>query len=115
MKVRYNPKIEYKNGNKGAWFIMPDCGCNGIYLQAVDADEAGCSAFSFDGNIKEPTFSPSVYPLHCQIWTRTKGRCHFFVKKGVAEHCPDSVYPSENIPLLELIEPLDNSELSNNP
>ena len=105
MKTRYNPNTEYKNGNKGSWLIIPDCGCNGVNLQAVDTGEEGYGPFSFDGNTEEPTFSPSVYPEHCPDWTRAKGRCHFFVVNGVAEHCPDSVYPNEKRPLLKLIEP----------
>ena len=104
MKTRYNPNMEYKNGNKGAWFIMPKCDCFGLYLQSVDTGEASCGAFTWDGNAEEPTFMASVYPRHCPEYTKNKQRCHFFVLKGVANHCVDSAYANEKRPLRQIDE-----------
>ncbi len=97
-KVGWRP--DFYGEGLGAWFILPDCDCFGLFLQAVPREAGG--PFVFDGNYESPTFSPSVYPLSCAGCPDDGKRCHFFVRAGVAEHCDDSRYPNERIPLLPI-------------
>ncbi len=92
-----------KNGVRvGCYFINPGCSCGNVLLQ-VGRTEDQYPGFDFDGNLENPTFNPSVfpYPEKCSEENGDQ-RCHFFVRKGIAEHCSDSKFAGQKVTLLKV-------------
>ena len=58
----------------------------------------GRPSWQFDGNLEEPTFSPSL------LYPDKKPRCHLFLRKGILEYLGDCDHPlaGQQVPLSEL-------------
>ncbi len=102
MKTKYIPDY-WKNA--GAWRISIPCECK-QYLHAQDSQLGENPPFQFNNDFENPTFTPSMKPYShfCNLKSKEKDgkRCHFFVKNGIAEHCADSKYPNQKMPLNDI-------------
>lgn len=70
-------------GHQSAWFWCP--ACQGHHPFTIKHPVAS-KAWSFDGNMTKPTFSPSL-----RVYG-PKGNdtaCHLFVRNGMIEYCGD--------------------------
>ncbi|WP_111861439.1 DUF6527 family protein [Acinetobacter sp. CFCC 10889] len=56
-------------------------GCNLLHMIAVDKPFDNGQQWSFNNDMKKPTFSPSINIV---------GRCHYFIRDGYIEYCMDS-------------------------
>lgn len=68
-------RVMFPAGNEAGRYLFWCEGCNCAH--GIDA------GWSFDGDLVEPTISPSVL-------SQGQTRCHSFVRKGMIEYLPDS-------------------------
>lgn len=68
-------------------------GCQLMHQVAVEQAFGNGAQWSWDGNADAPTFSPSV---HIRLGYGDPGRparvCHYFIRGGRIEFCPDSTH-----------------------
>ena len=91
----------YYGEGKGALIIKQNCKCKRpipLQVDVMDTDR-GPAVFSWNKDTESPTINPSVGLHLADSWDC---QCHFFVRDGVAEHCSDSEYPNQSIPLIDL-------------
>ena len=71
--------------------------------------EDGYSVWSFDGNMKRPTFSPSLL-IHARA--NDGAMCHLFVRGGQIEFCSDSQHElaGKTVPMVRWSESLNDWE-----
>lgn len=84
--VLVRDKVQFK-----LLFVCPGCmeimGSNGLHFLTVNSPHIKPS-WEYDGNVNEPTLSPSIL-----TYGRTKDiRCHSFLRKGVFEFLNDSTH-----------------------
>ena len=84
-------------------FYCPGCGHDHVYFTGIDSPKN--QKWSFNGNVDNPTFTPSLLnrwgkeavptfeepdlPAPENGWS---GRCHLFVKDGKIIYCGDSTH-----------------------
>lgn len=67
-------------------------GCNEPHMVWVDKNNPLTGArWTWNGDMKLPTFSPSINVTVDQVGNVTK-RCHFFVRSGQISYCSDSFH-----------------------
>lgn len=84
--------------------------CDGIHQIFVGGPTP--PNWTFDGNIDQPTFSPSIRVFHPKhkdlegVEHAEKTVCHYFLKAGVIEYCTDNPHKfnGKKVPLPELGE-----------
>lgn len=69
-------------------FICPGCNC----LHSANTDPKHTPVWSFNGDFEKPTFSPSINYPDGRDGKGNKTVCHFFIKSGMIEFCPDSTH-----------------------
>lgn len=98
------PKIK-DLGNGVYAFDCPGCGQE--HRIPTKTPLPNNAIWSFDGNLEKPTFVPSINlawgreanpdwqePAEPGNWS---GRCHFFVRDGMIDYCPDSTHALSGI------------------
>jgi hypothetical protein len=68
---------EQGNGDYIHW--CPGCKC--FHLINTTRKNDNNAQWRFDGNVNQPTFSPSINIV---------GMCHYFIRQGKIEYCSDS-------------------------
>jgi hypothetical protein len=73
------------------WFLCP--GCQEARRFTVRTD-GGSPSWTFDGNVKIPSFSPSLRIYTTDPETKEQATlCHLFVRNGQIEYCGDCPHP----------------------
>ena len=77
-------------------------GCDKMH--SIPEYRMGWPSWTFDGNVDQPTFSPSVLHYWREGEEETEKRCHYFLTAGVLHYCGDSSHPlaGQNVPLPDL-------------
>jgi hypothetical protein len=72
-------------------------GCDSLHVINVEKPNHCNALWTWDGNVEQPTFSPSINIV---------GVCHYFIKAGQIEFCSDSRHAlaGQTVPLPELTE-----------
>lgn len=100
---KISSKLRNIVGGYGHW--CPGCNEMHVIITHYDPDFSG-PAWSFNGDINSPTFTPSIYintsreidgksVPHC---------CHYFMQDGILRYCGDSThdFAGKNVPLPDL-------------
>lgn len=81
------PKVEPINNSKGEFagyiFDCPGCGSHHVYE---------IPRWQFNGDVDNPTFSPSLKATWNWGPEREAKCCHFFVRNGRIEYCGDCTH-----------------------
>lgn len=76
-------------------------GCHCMHGIAVEKPLANGARWSFDGNVKAPTFNPSI---NIRAEDKAEGIldvCHYFIRGGQIQFCSDSTHAlsGQTVPL----------------
>jgi hypothetical protein len=72
-------------------------GCEQMHIINTEKPNRFGAIWKFDGNLEIPTFSPSI---------NHPGYCHYFIRAGKIEYCPDSThkFSGQTIPMPDFPE-----------
>lgn len=81
-------------------------GCGGMHLINTQRKNDNGAQWSFDGNMEEPTFAPSIN-IDITPEKGPKTTCHYFIDNGRINYCNDSHHElaGKSVPLPEIPEP----------
>ncbi len=68
-----------------------------IHVRHPDSDTKVTALWNWDGNVDQPTFSPSIRVLGEGLVTE----CHYFIRQGQIQFCSDSPHAlaGQTVPL----------------
>lgn len=79
-------KFHYIEDKKQYHYACPGCEC----YHFITVDKSQTPNWSFNGDIEKPTVSPSVRVRYGN--EPDSMVCHFFIREGFYEYCPDSTH-----------------------
>ena len=100
--TRLSPKL-VKHESPGILAYSHWCeGCNHCHTFYIQCNG---HTWTFDGNVNDPTFNPSMLEFYTREDNTRKTLCHYFLHSGVMKYCGDSPHalsgqevPLKNIP-----------------
>lgn len=100
--ARLSAKLRSQADNRIAYWCQ---GCESCHAVRVNVERDGWPAWTWDGNVDAPTFSPSV--LVTYDWHGDDGepdlpeRCHTFIRGGIVEFLGDCThkFAGQTLPL----------------